>query len=50
MLSSAMPEPFYSYFARVEPLLTIFGAIYAMLFTETYYKASLGLFQPNGTI
>lgn len=34
---SALPEPFYTFFTLVEPLLTLGGAFYAIVLPETYH-------------
>lgn len=35
--TTPLPEPFYSFFTILEPLLTAAGALYALLFSETYH-------------
>jgi hypothetical protein len=40
---SALPEPFYSFFVWIEPLLTFGGALYALALPEKYFDSLVPL-------
>lgn len=38
---AALPEPFFTFFTVIEPLLTVAGGVYAAFFSEDYHVHSL---------